>query len=60
MGKSEREWDFRFDDALEGESAKWYERLQADRKITVPLRTRRKQAASRMKHFIHAYGMNEV
>lgn len=30
------EWDFRFDDALEGESAKWYERLQADRKITVP------------------------
>ena len=30
------EWDFRFDDALEGESGKWFERLDADRKITVP------------------------
>lgn len=30
------EWDFRFDDAWEGESGKWYDRLEADRKITVP------------------------
>ncbi|WP_127593066.1 glycoside hydrolase family 2 protein [Paenibacillus lautus] len=30
------EWDFRFDDAWEGESGKWYDRLGADRKITVP------------------------
>lgn len=30
------EWDFRFDDALEGENGKWFEQLGADRKITVP------------------------
>lgn len=30
------EWDFRFDDAWEGEGGKWYDRLEADRKITVP------------------------
>lgn len=30
------EWNFRFDDAFEGESDKWYESLQADRRIHVP------------------------
>lgn len=30
------EWDFRFDDAFEGEKAKWYKDVPADRKITVP------------------------
>lgn len=30
------EWDYRFDDALEGEGGKWFERLNADRKIMVP------------------------
>lgn len=30
------EWNFRFDDACEGEGGKWYDRLEADRKITVP------------------------
>jgi len=35
-GNLNGEWDFRFDDALEGEGGKWFERLNADRKITVP------------------------
>ena len=52
------EWDFRFDDAWEGESGKWYDRLEADRKITVPSRLRRKQAALRTNHSIPAYGMS--
>lgn len=30
------QWDFRFDDSQEGERGRWYEGLQADRKITVP------------------------
>ncbi|MUG66857.1 glycoside hydrolase family 2 [Paenibacillus campinasensis] len=30
------QWDFRFDDSQEGELGRWYEGLQADRKITVP------------------------
>ncbi|MEK3735079.1 sugar-binding domain-containing protein [Paenibacillus sp. FSL M8-0334] len=30
------QWDFRFDDSQEGQLGRWYEGLQADRKITVP------------------------